>query len=505
MKVSARSLRNSLAAVIAGNFASNGVGLASQLILMPIYIRTFGYEGFGIISFVQAVLLALDLGLGASVNRAVSEASCRSKDVLERTIRSFEAVYLAVAVAICLLVDPVSYFTVNYWLKLDFLSSTNAQTVLLWGIMMIGARWMLFFFQNALRGLERQHTTNIITVTATIVRTVAALVVVGVGSDLVHLFVVLFATSLIEATVFFFVLHLFAKIPYTPKLDIRVLRDNRRFMSQLWVASLAAVFLKQMDRILLAGLVSLETAGVYAAAQTAVQIAAGLVLPFVNAVYPRWTRLAALGDYDALSKMISCVSRAIAALTTSVCIIIVTVGQPALAAVTGTAQFSTEINSVLMLLALATVLNAPMQVQLILALATGRSHIPMITNIVGAVFLVPVMYVLIQYWGLYGAGVSWVVFNAVYFATVPRVIMATLEGLRTSAWYVRDNLYPFMSLALFLSPGIVASRISGIRWEYIGLGQLLVSIPIVYFWVRPIINFAEISRMTRGVAASSKN
>jgi PST family polysaccharide transporter len=493
MIVSARSLRHSLASVVAGNFASNAVSLGSQLLLMPVYIRAFGFEGFGIISFLHAVLLALDLGLGNSVSRAVADAACRTKETLCRTIRSFEAIYVLAAVGVCLLADIAGQLVANQWLKLESMTAAEARNALFWGFLMIGSRWTLFFFQNALRGLERQNTANMIVVVTTLIRTVIALVVALNQGDIAELFMALLAASVLEAMVFYFTLHRASGVPHLPRLYGDVLRGNLQFVSHLWLASVAATILKQLDRILLAGIVSVEAAGVFASAQTAVQIASGIVLPFVNAVYPRWTRLATLGDHDTLSRMVSDISRAIAALASSACIILATVGPTILVAATGESSYTQELSVILLLLCVAAMLNSPMQVALVLALATGRSVIPMATNLIGAIILAPTMYALISNWGLFGAGVSWVLFNLAYFAAVPRVVFAGCKGLSTRAWYLQDNAFPVFTVALVLSPGLAAKYSFDASWEYVLAGQLVASLPVVYIWTRAALKHRLVS------------
>lgn len=294
-------LRYGLMGVIVSNFASQIITILAQLILMPFYIRILGYEAFGFIAFILAVQSSLDMGLGASVNKIVAEASSKSFELLSNSLKTFEIMYFIIVVILLLLANPISEYLVNEWLKYNLISKSEMLDIIYLSVIMISLRLPIVFFQNALRGLERHHVVNITLSSISIFRVAISLIVIIKYESLYELFLVLCYLSFVETISFLFLTHYLSGVTLYPKLSWDVLRTNAAFTSNLWIASAAAGLLKQLDRIFLAGIVSLETVGVYATAHTAVQGVQTCVIPFFNAVYPRFTKLYSKGDFNKFS------------------------------------------------------------------------------------------------------------------------------------------------------------------------------------------------------------
>jgi len=453
MRIVKDNYKRDLVGVLLSNYVSQVFSIVVQIVLMPLYINYYGFEGFGLVTFLYALLASLDLGLGAVVNRVIADASCGTKTLLRKSIQTYETTYLVLALLLLISANYLSENLAYFWLKIDGYQPDMVENIIFWGLMMLSVRWPLICFQNMFRGLEKHHKNNLIIIITTTFRGIAAFAVMKAGFGLADVFIALFFIGCIELIIYYIALHQGTYIGYKIGWHRSVFLDNFSFAWRQWIASIAAILLKQLDRFMLGILVSVEAVGIYGVAHTFVQGIPLIVMPVFNAIYPRLTKLFTLKKYDEIKDILFWATRGLMLLVVPVCMILIYSGSDIAAWLISTFDHNEEIDYILKLLVMAAMINAPMQLQLALALASSRSYIPMYTNLIAVGLLVPAMYICINEFGLYGAGVAWLLFNIAYFAIVPVFVMGEFENMSYFRWVFIENLFVII-VAFLLFAGI---------------------------------------------------
>jgi O-antigen/teichoic acid export membrane protein len=102
--------------------------------------------------------------------------------------------------------------------------------------------------------------------------------------------------------------------------------------------------------------------------------------------------------------------------------------------------------------ALAMLFNSMMSIPFSLAIGTGLTWLPLWTNGLGVVLLLPLTFWSVGRYGIVGGAISWLAFNLLYFFIVPHVLFRHVLRGEKWRWYLRDT-GPFIVLVLALFAG----------------------------------------------------
>jgi O-antigen/teichoic acid export membrane protein len=448
------------------NIAANSVGQAWQALFafasVPIYIHTLGIEAYGVVAFfasLQAILSLLDLGLSTSVNR---EVSLRSHDESKRgetrdLVRTFEVVYIAVGAAIALGVVLSAHWLATSWIKPGTLGVSTIQlAAVVFGIT-IGMQWPVSLYKGVLLGLERQVRLNAAGMTVTTFRRGGALLVVLLVSPTLLAFLVWY----LIAAVFEVVLlgtRAWAELPRQdegrgPAVVPRLIVQTWRFAASVGGNSLLATFLKQSDRLLITKLLPLQYLGYYSAANAAAGSVGFLFRPVITSALPRFAALFGAGQTRELTDAYHKLSRLVAIICAPVGAVLIFFASDLLRLWTHSPAVTSNASSTLVVLSVANLLNAMMQVPFALQLAAGITWIAIANNLLSVVVLLPAMYVLISHFGMGGAGIAWALFNASYFLIVPHVMHRHVLPGEARRFFLSDTL-PYLTAATLIAAAI---------------------------------------------------
>lgn len=474
---------------VVANLASQLWTTALGLALIPIYIRFLGVEAYGLTGFfasMQVMVNLLDLGLSTTANREVAKASARAGDApwTRDMVRTLEAVYaltaIGIAVGIFLLAKPIAH----HWISANTLDKDLlTQSVRLYGLI-LAVRWPVPLYTSIMKGLQKQLPLNIQTIATSTLRGLGAFLILAFVSRTIMAFLWWQAAVSVLETVLFIRMawrHLPAAPGHRPTASRTVLSSLRGFTSGVALIAVFGVLLKHSDKLLITRLLSLKDLGYYTTAATASLGLTMLVNSIFSAVFPRITALVHAGDEASLAHTYHRSAQLIAFLICPIAAALISFPGEALALWTRSDEVARHAAIPLAFLALASMVNAMMQMPYALQLGFGRTDIALWYNGISLAVLTPLLFFLIKTYGIAGSACAWLAFNIAYYLIVPQVMHRTALRGHKARWYLRDTL-PFMlsSLALFGAARWLAGASGGGLPAVFGLGALAAA--LYYAW-----------------------
>lgn len=316
-------LRNSLAHLIA-RLAGLGAGIA----VIPLVTLTLGTEALGLVGIyasLQAMTGLLDLGLPMAANHRLAVMIGRKAhaDRQAELIRSVETVFwLLVALFLAAglaLVGPLA----DSWLNVTQLSRETVNASLAMAIAATAIRFPIAFYTNVLFAFDRHLFPNAVTTASAIARILAsAIALIWLDVGIVGFFVIQLTASVAEVLILAGGVWLAQPRRWLAP-QWAVLRDLASVAGGLTLISVTAVVLSQIDKVILAKLLSLGDFGIYSAAYTLATGLVALSYPIGNAVFPQLSRALDARGGDA--------SRTISVATELTILVIVPIGCVAVA------------------------------------------------------------------------------------------------------------------------------------------------------------------------------
>lgn len=446
-------VRNNIIANFVGRVWPSLLGLA----LVPVYLRYLGVEAYGLVGFfvsLQALIGFLDLGLSTTTNREVASGVNipGQKEKTRNLVRTLEVIYGLVALFIALGFALSADWLATEWINLRELSvETVRLAAIVFGVT-LALRWPVALYNGVLQGSERQVLYNILYVIVATLRGVGAAVIVAFVSHTILAYLIWqLAAALAELAIMssagWWTLQI--KPAHKPQIDLSLLKTVWRFSASVGLNSLLAAIVKQMDRILMSRLLLLQQVGYYTTANTAYSAVSIVTSPFASAAFPRFTTLIAIKDHDALVATYHRMCQYVSFIVMPVTSILLFFSFDILLLWTGSEDIAVRSAPTLSILSLAAIFNSMMQIPFMLQLAAGITWITLWNMAINLIVLTPLMYILINRFGVAGAGISWAVYNFFYYTIVPHIMYRHVLHEEKKSWYFKDTL-PFIVLGLVI-------------------------------------------------------
>jgi len=435
------------------NLIANVLGRVAALIaavgFLPLYLKHLGAEAFGLVGFFTAlvsVVALTDIGLSATLSRELARLSAESCVVLMRdTVRTFELVYLGLMLTLALFLYFAAPYIGSHWIQASQLSvESTIQSVRL---MSVAATLQLAssLYQGGLIGLQRHVRLNVLQGTVALARGAVTLGVLRLVSATAEAF---FIT---QATVSFFSLIWIRRevwvalgVP-SQRAQFRqtILASAWRYGGGMVVMTLTGTMLMQSDKFVLSRLLPIGLFGLYSLYWTVAQLPGSMIsTPVQNTLFPRLTQLVADRDYTGLSHLYHLGSQALALLVLPVSAVIAAFSNELLTLWLGPETPIYSSAYVLSLLVAGSALSALTVVPYAMQLAHGRTRLPVLINSVAVLVFVPGLTLLVQRFGVNGAGFAWLTLNAGYILLILLLMHRQIligEGLR---WFVHGVAIP---------------------------------------------------------------
>lgn len=283
-----------------------GVGWNGLLIIIvtPIYVSLLGMEGYGLIGFwllMQFLLALFDLGLGATLIKEFAASTGDGRAGRKDLLRTLEAAYWVIAVAMTGLVFFSSGFISSHWLKLSLIPTQEATKAFRWMALALGMQLPNALYSSGLAGLQDQGRMNLLQMAGNTLRHGGGVAILLWRADPVGFFIVQAAAAAVQtgATRFVLLRRLKAETPgenIKPVFRPALFRKVWRFSAGMAVTTGAGVVLSNADRLFLSALLPAVELGKYTLAWTLTGFLQLGVQPFYRAYFPRFSELHAAGS-----------------------------------------------------------------------------------------------------------------------------------------------------------------------------------------------------------------
>jgi len=387
--------------------------------VVPLYLKYLGIEAYGLIGFfatTQALLSLLDLGLAPTINREVARCSASGNMQEARNLlHTLAVVYAGMAALIVLLVSMLAPFVATHWLQSSNIGAERLQQAVLLMGLVIACRWPVGLYQGALMGMQRLAVSSMVSVVMVTLGGLGAVLVLAFISPTIEAFfiwqvgVALLNVAFMRAAAWRVVGHGDRK-----NFDANELKRIWRFSAGMSGVAIAAIFLTQLDKVLLSRMLTLDDFGRYALGGVVASALSVLVVPTFNAVYPRFSALVSKGDESELKSLYLLGTRLFCTVVFPVALAMASFSVDLINVWTGNESLAQSVAPIVAILVMGTALNGVMHFPYALQLAYGMVRLPFILAATLAVVLVPLIVFLTWSYGALGGAAAWLLLNVIY-------------------------------------------------------------------------------------------
>lgn len=461
------SLKKNVIANYLGQGWSGLIGLA----FVPLYIKYLGIEAYGLIgifALLQAWLTLLDMGMTPTLNREMARftAGAHTPQSIRDLLRSLEIICFGVAALIGLLIWAASGWLASDWLRADKLPlDVVAQAIAIMGGV-AALRFVEGIYRGAILGLQRQVFFNVVNASLSTVRATGAIAVLAwISPTIEAYFVWQGIVSIISVAVLAVAAH--GSLPATPKpaqFSRQAILEIRHFAGGMMATTFLALLLTQVDKILLARLLSLEAFGYYALAASIAGALSIMIGPIAQAAYPHMAKLATQDNEAALVSVYHHAAQLLTILTVPLVMLISLFAEGVVFVWSGDVSLAEKTAPILSVLILGALLNGLMVIPYMLQLAYGWTSFAVKVNVVAVLLLVPAILWTVPRFGSVGAAWIWVILNTGYILISIQFMHRRLIPGEKWRWYFYDILLPtsgatgVVSLAMLFQPESYENR-----------------------------------------------
>jgi O-antigen/teichoic acid export membrane protein len=442
----------SLRTNIIANYAGQIWTAIMMVAFVPLYLQLLGAESYGLVGIMlglQAISQLFDFGVGGAVNRELAMRSGKPEldGGISALIRTLEWIVWPMSIFVGILIIVLSEWIATSWLNGTLLSDKD----IIYSLKIIGIAvaclWPSNFYLNCLSGLEKQPLMNALTAGFATLRYAGVLPVLYFIEPSIIAFLYWGAfVGLMQSCLLAIVV--WRKLPcrsQKKRFSRRELFSVARFSGGLFLISMLALSLTQIDRFFLAGLHPLSELGYYTVALTVAAGIGRLIQPLFNALYPRFSRLLANRDNLTLSDLYHQSSQWAAAVLSGFGAMLVVFSEQIIFVWTGDLDLALQLKNALAILVAGTVLNGLVTIPYALQLASGWTKLSVLFNLVSIMFIIPFGYIVINLYGMEGAASVCLLLNLCYIClAVPLIVRRLLPG-EWFQWFFSDSLPSFIT------------------------------------------------------------
>ena len=421
------------------NLLGQGLLLLLGFVAVKYIFNQLGEDALGIIYFtltMNAVLCAvLEMGICSTMVREVSSHFQDEPTYIRDLIRTASLFYWVAYVLLAIGIYWGAPVLVEKWINLKTMDAATATRML--QILGLSALVTLprSLYASLFRGLQRMEFNNIIDVAISALQQFGTVVILAFGGGLfqvVYWFAVCFALSIL--TYLFVSVRFFSWQTFIPGYSSTVIRRNLGFSSNMMSISILAMIHTQADKVIVSKLLPIGTFGFYGFASGAVSKATLVTGSIAQAAFPSFSALFQGGDRAGMMAQYRKLHDLLCFATVPFFAAFPFVVLPLFSYL-----FNREVAQTLLVpitfLCVGYYMNATLNVPYVFSLAVGKPEISTRSNFYALFIVLPVTGFLIYFFGLPGAGFSWVFYHLfAYSYVVPRICSECLN-IRVMAWY----------------------------------------------------------------------
>jgi O-antigen/teichoic acid export membrane protein len=429
------------------NFAGNAWHGLLTIAVTPVQVHLLGIEAFGfvgLITILQILLGTLDFGISATVTKVVSSDHTPGRTASASAVNTASSVYWALAILIALLLWINASRVSSYWLTRTTLDAATVEVGIKIIALYLGLRWPVAFYTGVISGLQRMEILNALKGGVQTLRLAGGVIVLVFYPNLLAFLAWFAFSSAVELVAYALTAYRLApNLALRPHWSFASLKEIWRYSAAMNLIAITALVLSQADRVAVSKLLSLEALGYYSVAYN-LSIAISLIQTAINsASFPALSHSHSAGLEQDLRARYAKASELTGLLVALPCAAFVFFGREILTLWVGLHVAEAAMVATAWL-GLGFFLNAMVSNAYIASVACGQPRIPLIVNLVGAVFYLPALYWAVTRHGIAGAGAAYAALNAFYIVTMVPIVQAKVMRQSYAAWILR-NLLPYVA------------------------------------------------------------
>lgn len=439
------------------NFLGQAWTALMGLVFIPFYIKYLGIEAYGLIGLyavLQTWLALLDMGMTPTLGREMARfrGGGHSNESIRDLLRTIELLAIFIAIAVALGVAQGADWIARSWLNVGTLSTSVVAEVFVIMGAVIALRFVEGVYRSALVGLQRQVLLNLVTASTATLRWLGAVGVVAFFSQSIQAFF-LWQGLVSIVTIAILWLATYQSLPMAMRsavFSITSLRSVWQFAAGMMGISILSLLLAQVDKVLLAKLLTLPNYGYYTLAAAAAGALYVLISPITQAMFPRLSQLNEVNDEPALVATYHLGAQLSSVLLGSAALVLIVFSSELLELWTQDAELVRQTAPLLSLLALGNLVNGLMWMPYQTQLAYGRTSLTVRMNLIAVLFFVPAILWTVPRFGATGAAWIWIALNAISMIVVIYCMHENILRGERKRWYLQDTLMPVIGAAVIV-------------------------------------------------------
>lgn len=445
-------LRSNLAANLAGMAWTAGL----QFLFVRVYLSYLGVEGYALIGFFLMILgvsRIFDFGGGATINRELARRAGSASDHMEMRdlLRTLELLSWLVGIVLGALLIGAAPWIATQWLSSGKIGSSTIEASLILMGLALALQWPSSLYQSGLFGLERQVRLNVIRIaTTTLLHVGAVVVLVFLSPTLTGYFSWVVFASALQSIWYRWALWKAMPGLGSGRVRPRLVGTIWRFATGIAAITVLSLLMTQLDKLILSKLISLEMFGYY---MIAALLASSLVIiidPVFNTLFPRFSALAP-NNVQSLELLYHRGAQLMALLLLPLAITLAFFSEELILLWTGDQMVAEMAAPIASLLISGTAVNGILNLPYALQLSYGWTRMAFLIAAGMALIYLPLLLVLVRYFGVLGAATAWVVVNLLSLLVGPVVTHRYLLVGAYAQWIRKDVLLPLAGSILSCS------------------------------------------------------
>lgn len=444
------------------NLLGQGLLLVLGFVAVKYIFKELGEDALGIIYFTTIfnALLGAVLGMGISSTsiREVSGHFESERAYIQDLIRTFSLFYWGAYALLGVGVFFLAPIFVEKWINLKTMDAATAIYVL----RILGIASLLglprSFYTSLFQGLQRMEFNNLIDVITTGLQQFGTILILVLGGSLFHVVYWFAACYVLRILTYIAVSSYFFPLKaLIPGYSSGVIKRNFSFASRMMSISIISTIHINFDKVIISKLMPIGIVGYYGIVYGAISRGTLLTGAISRAAYPPFSALFGADDRNGLMTQYK-------KLQDLLCFSIVPIfaGIPFASLPLFTYMFNEETARLLLmpttLLCLGFYMNGTLNIPYVFSLAVGKPGITARMNFYALFIVLPLTALLIYFFGLVGAGLSWVFYHIfAYSYWVPRICRECMD-IPAKGWY--GHVFKIL---------VLASLTYGVAWTLLGI------------------------------------
>jgi O-antigen/teichoic acid export membrane protein len=408
---------NSLRRNTAANFYGAALVAGVYFLVLPVYLYLLGPDKFGLVGLffaLSGIAAALDLGMGAALNRVLAQRSAIQSEAasMRDAVHTFGLIVASASLLVGVLLTVWLPSAASQWLKTEPLETAVVKSSLQFMAISLAFQMLLSLYTNALWGLQKQIAYNIANSLMMSIRLLGAAILLWlIGPDIVGFFAWNAALLLVHVVILFALTWQYLPNGRAALFSLKFLYESKNFIIDMAIATILSSMLLHVDKLILAQLFSLKDFGYYMLAWSIASVLNRIAVPVYSAWMPKLSQQVATADNLLLAKTYHSGLRLMCWLLLPIALIIAIFSYPILYFYTSNLDLAQSGYIVLSLLAVGSACNGLLLMPHSLAIAHGWSRLPLLQNLLTCFLALPAIYWFAHRWGLEGAGLGWMLVN----------------------------------------------------------------------------------------------